>query len=149
MIMSFSATEKSPWFVEIYQGIKSLVFVKRIQGLLFLPQSQEVENGCFSNLSFLSCKVVFHSTMSMVKRVWTTLLETNTAPENGWLEYDRFPLGPGLFSGVMLVSGSCSWNGPKSDRKIHFCQHEVWKLFPLWCLGGRQVHDALLGNVGL
>ena len=28
------------------------------------------------------------------------------APENGWLEYDRFLVGPGLFSGAMLVSGS-------------------------------------------
>ena len=37
-----------------------------------------------------------------------TLPETNMAPENGWLEYDRFHLGPGLFSGVnlLLVSGS-------------------------------------------
>ena len=30
---------------------------------------------------------------------------TANAPENGWLEYDRFLLGPGLFSGDMLVSG--------------------------------------------
>ena len=30
---------------------------------------------------------------------------TAKAPENGWLEYDCFPLGPGLFSGAMLVSG--------------------------------------------
>ena len=29
-----------------------------------------------------------------------TLPETNIAPENGWLEYDRFLLGPGLFSGA-------------------------------------------------
>ena len=28
------------------------------------------------------------------------------APENGWLEYDCFLLGPGLFSGSLLVSGS-------------------------------------------
>ena len=29
-----------------------------------------------------------------------TLPETNIfAPENGWFEYDRFPLGPGLVSG--------------------------------------------------
>ena len=34
-----------------------------------------------------------------------TLPETNIAPENGWLEYDRFLLGPGLFSVDMLVSG--------------------------------------------
>ena len=31
---------------------------------------------------------------------------TAFAPENGWLEYDRFLLGPGLFSGAMLVLGS-------------------------------------------
>ena len=33
-----------------------------------------------------------------------TLPETNIAPENGWKMY--FLLGPGLFSGAMLVSGS-------------------------------------------
>ena len=33
-----------------------------------------------------------------------TLPETNIAPENGWLEYDRFLLGPGLFSGALAVS---------------------------------------------
>ncbi len=33
----------------------------------------------------------------------STLPETNTAPENGWLEY-YFPIGDGLFSGDMLVS---------------------------------------------
>ena len=31
---------------------------------------------------------------------WGTLPETNMAPKNGWLEYDRFLLGPGLFSGA-------------------------------------------------
>ena len=38
----------------------------------------------------------------------STLPETNMAPENGWLEYHRFLLGPGLFSGanLLLVSGS-------------------------------------------
>ena len=34
-----------------------------------------------------------------------TLPETNMfAPENGWLEYDPFLLGPGLFSGAFAVS---------------------------------------------
>ncbi len=39
---------------------------------------------------------------------WDTLTETNIAPENGFLEYDRFLLGFGLFSGAkwLLVSGS-------------------------------------------
>ena len=39
-----------------------------------------------------------------------TLPETNMAPKNGWLEYDPFLLGPGLFSGVnsLLVSGRVS-----------------------------------------
>ena len=49
-----------------------------------------------------------------------TLPETNMAPENGWLEYDRFLLGPGLCSGAMylLVSGG----GPRSNGvfPIHF-----------------------------
>ena len=36
---------------------------------------------------------------------WYTLPETNIfAPENGWLEYDPFLLGPGLFSGAFAVS---------------------------------------------
>ena len=36
-----------------------------------------------------------------------TLPATKMAPENGWLEYDRFLLEPGLFSeAIMLVSGS-------------------------------------------
>ena len=36
----------------------------------------------------------------------TTLLETNSkfAPENVWLEYDAFLLGPGLFSGAFAGS---------------------------------------------
>ena len=29
---------------------------------------------------------------------------SNLAPENGWLEYDCFLLGPGLFSGALAVS---------------------------------------------
>ena len=33
-----------------------------------------------------------------------TLPETNMAPKNGWLEYDRLLLGPGLFSGARHVS---------------------------------------------
>ena len=33
-----------------------------------------------------------------------TVPATNIASENGWLEYDRFLLGPGLFSGVFAVS---------------------------------------------
>ena len=33
-----------------------------------------------------------------------TLPETDIEPENGWLEYDRFLLGPGLFSGAFAVS---------------------------------------------
>ena len=44
-----------------------------------------------------------------------TLPETNSefTPENGWLEYDRFLLGPGLFSGAMLVSGRVNQVGKK------------------------------------
>ena len=41
-----------------------------------------------------------------------TLPETNLAPKNEWLEYDRFLLGPGLFSGanLLLVLGSVYWS---------------------------------------
>ena len=37
-----------------------------------------------------------------------SFLETNRAPENGWLEYKRCLLGPGLCSGanLLIVSGS-------------------------------------------
>ena len=39
-----------------------------------------------------------------------TLPETKVAPENGWLEYDSFLLGPGLFSGAFAVSfRECMW----------------------------------------
>ena len=34
-----------------------------------------------------------------------TLPETNIAPENGWLEYDRFLLGWSIFRDELLVSG--------------------------------------------
>ena len=45
-----------------------------------------------------------------------TLPETNSefTPENGWLEYDRFLLGPGLFSGA-----SCFGEGRKLEKKHH------------------------------
>ena len=33
-----------------------------------------------------------------------TLLETNIEPQNGWLEYDCFLLGPDLFAGAFAVS---------------------------------------------
>ena len=35
---------------------------------------------------------------------WVSAYETNIALENGWLEYDPFLLGFGLFSGAMAVS---------------------------------------------
>ena len=35
----------------------------------------------------------------------STLPETNIAPENGWLEYDRFLLGWPILRGELLVSG--------------------------------------------
>ena len=43
---------------------------------------------------------------------------TAKAPEKGCLEYDRFLLGPGLFSGAMLVSGSVTY--PLSLGKYRF-----------------------------
>ena len=49
-----------------------------------------------------------------------TLPETNIAPENGWLEYDRFLLGPGLFSGAkMLVSGIVTFLGNRESQYIN------------------------------
>ena len=35
-----------------------------------------------------------------------TNIDNMFAPENGWLEYDRFLLGPGLFSGCMYIESS-------------------------------------------
>ena len=61
----------------------------------------------------------------MVQHLQITLPETKIAPENGWLEYDRFLLGRGLLSGAFAVSlGSvvvreCSW---KALNKISYCQ---------------------------
>ena len=46
---------------------------------------------------------------------------TAKTPENGWLEDDRFLLGPGLFSGAMLVSG-----------KIITEKNRVWLPVPFW-----------------
>ena len=54
-----------------------------------------------------------------------TLPETNSkfAPENGWLEYDSFLLGHGMFSGA-----NCWFQGG------YFKQMEmlVWKMYPVW-----------------
>ena len=42
---------------------------------------------------------------------WSTLPETNIAPENQWLE-DEHSFWDGLFSGATLVSGSVCLMGP-------------------------------------
>ena len=50
--------------------------------------------------------------------VLPSLKLTAKAPENGWLEQDRFLLGPGLFSGAFADSF-----GERVDlflRRIHF-----------------------------
>ena len=44
---------------------------------------------------------------------------TAKAPENGWLEYDCFLLGPGLFSGAMLVSGRVQLNDVSCVMNSH------------------------------
>ena len=52
---------------------------------------------------------------------WLTLPQTNIfAPENGWLEYDRFRLGPGLFSGanLLLVSTVSGIQNVHGDRPV-------------------------------
>ena len=59
-----------------------------------MPQEGRKENG-----AILSINLVF---------VRFTLPKTNIAPENGWLEYDRFLLGWPTFRGELLVSGSVS-----------------------------------------
>ncbi len=43
--------------------------------------------------------------------------ETNIAPKNGWLEYDRFLLGWPIFWGELLVSGSVL---------VSICYHVNW-----------------------
>ena len=51
---------------------------------------------------------------------------TAKAPENGWLEYDRFLLGPGLFSGAFAVSfreGS-SFLGSLTHKSQCFQSHQ-------------------------
>ena len=49
-----------------------------------------------------------NTTMSWGEKKRSTLPETNSkfALENGWLEYDRFLLGPGPISGALAVSFS-------------------------------------------
>ena len=59
-----------------------------------------------------------------------TLPETNIAPKNGWLEYDPFLLGFGLFSGAFAVSfrevspkkkdaNNSSWFHQAGFQKVH------------------------------
>ena len=57
------------------------------------------KEGRKENGAILSINLVF---------VRFTLPKTNIAPENGWLEYDRFLLGWPTFRGELLVSGSVS-----------------------------------------
>ena len=63
--------------------------------------------GDFELLGTVLCRSVADD-MSFPALVVTeasnTLPETNTAPKSGWLEY-YFPIGEGLFSGAVLVSG--------------------------------------------
>ncbi len=63
---------------------------------------------------------VKEKTSYFVSNWWSTVLETNIfTPEHGWLEYDRFLLGPGLFSGAfVLVLGSVIIQ----QRKATSCQ---------------------------
>ena len=57
--------------------------------------------------SFLTLAILDHEIDRLYKLyINFTLPETNIVPENGWLEYDRFLLGPGLFSGA-----SCYFEG--------------------------------------
>ena len=51
-------------------------------------------------------------------RIPITLPETNIAPENGWLEYDCFLVGPGPFSGVNLLLVLGSVNNQDDSWKV-------------------------------
>ena len=57
----------------------------------------------------------------------STLPETNIAPANGWLEDNRFLLGPGLFSGAKVSFRECnhlhSLDFPPTPPKSFFSQY--------------------------
>ena len=82
--------------------------------------------------------MILPTKLSNISFWYPTLPETNIAPENGWLEYDRFLLGPGLFSGAFAVSF-----GPTSNFQSHFQVFTLyeWDLTATWlqysyCEGG-------------
>ena len=70
------------------------------------PKNMDSPNGAGF---FKMVMMIYHGTPFLRKKSPTTLPETNSkfAPKNGWLEYDPFLLGFGLFSGanLLLVSG--------------------------------------------
>ena len=58
--------------------------------------------SCFFNYVFFTLKQTNATKQRRIGGECVTLPETNIfAPTNGWLEYDPFLLGPGLFSGAM------------------------------------------------
>ena len=74
----------------------------RLEGLLQqFKDTLSLGSFCWSN--FIATK---NTTEKTPKWWFSTLPKTNIAPENGWLEYDSFPLGMAYFQGLLLlVSG--------------------------------------------
>ena len=70
------------------------------------PRFCEVSFGHLGLFCGLDAKGSLMQMKNLARFVLPSLKLTAKAPENRWLEYDRFLLGPGLFSGAkMLVSG--------------------------------------------
>ena len=66
-------------------------------------------------------------------QTFSTLPETNSkSPENGWLEYDCFLLGPGLFSGTkMLASGLQNSNLQSEFQPVFTTSLRIWRILDL------------------
>ncbi len=79
-----------------------------------LSSGEEYANLGFNN--WYVCDILTYTTgwlkeITGDKLAWDnitsyTFPETNIAPENGWMEYDRFLLGWPIFRGELLVSES-------------------------------------------
>ena len=132
--------------------------LQKVQGTSYqCTYTPEIQRIWCHKLPFLKGpENLFHQSPSFggpPARRFVTLLETNIAPENGWLEY-YFPIGfRPIFSGKLIVSGSVTRECTlKKRRQTHLHrrlaaglswgigmvgsngQHGVWYITPPWKL---------------
>ena len=101
-----------------------LVWISNQQSTWCQHKSQKIGtyvDGCLEGL--LNLRRFDHSYLI------PSLKLTAKAPENGWLEYDRFLLEPGLFKNLLLVSGSV----------YLFKKYQSISLTPRFCTTGHYV----------